>query len=132
MFILKGDVLQESKGIRRWSINLFTSPINTFVDYNQWLERFDTQLNEPTNQNSLLVPKVVRPTNKKLYSKTLGTSVLDIVKLLKHFLYLQNIFVLVKNNFRPIYFLVYSSDCFSLFYCSPCVRCQGRNYYTTI
>ena len=53
MFILKGDVLQESKGIRQWSINLFTSPINTFVDYNQWLERFDTQLNEPTNQNSL-------------------------------------------------------------------------------
>ena len=25
----------------------------------------DTQLNEPPNQNSILVPKVVEPTNKK-------------------------------------------------------------------
>ena len=35
------------------------------VDYNQWLERLDTQLNEPTNQNSKKFPKVVKPTNKK-------------------------------------------------------------------
>ena len=30
-----------------------------FVDYNKWLKRLDTQLNEPTNQNSLKVAKVV-------------------------------------------------------------------------
>ena len=29
------------------------------------LKRLDTQLNEPTNQNSLKIPKVVNPTNKK-------------------------------------------------------------------
>ena len=33
-----------------------------YVDYNQWLRRLDTQLNEPTNQNSL---KVVKPMNKR-------------------------------------------------------------------
>ena len=36
-----------------------------FVDYNQWLKRFDTQLNKPTNQNLMKVPKVIKPTNKK-------------------------------------------------------------------
>ena len=30
----------------------------------------DTQLNEPTNKNSMKVPKVVKPTNKKtLFNK---------------------------------------------------------------
>ena len=29
-----------------------------FVDFNEWLKRLDTQLNEPTNQNSRNVPKV--------------------------------------------------------------------------
>ena len=38
-----------------------------------WLKRLDTQLNKPTNQNLLKVPKVVRSTNKK----TLGTSVIN-------------------------------------------------------
>ena len=28
-------------------------------------ETLDTQLNEPTNHNSVKVPKVVKPTNKK-------------------------------------------------------------------
>ena len=37
------------------------------VDYNLLLKSLDTQINEPTNQNSI-VPKVVKPTNK-----TLGT-----------------------------------------------------------
>ena len=32
------------------------------VDYNQWLERLDTQINEPTNKNLIKVPEVV---NKK-------------------------------------------------------------------
>ena len=35
------------------------------VDYNQLLKRLDTQLNEPTNQNSIKVPKVGKLTNKK-------------------------------------------------------------------
>ena len=29
------------------------------LDYNYWLKRLDTQLNESTNQNLLKVPKVV-------------------------------------------------------------------------
>ena len=60
-----------SKGIRQWSINLCTSQIiihkiSSTVDYNWWLKRLDTQLNEPTNKNSTKVPKVVNPTNKKI------------------------------------------------------------------
>ena len=39
--------------------------ITTFVDNRQFFKRLDTQLNEPTNPNSLKVPKIVRPTNKK-------------------------------------------------------------------
>ena len=35
------------------------------VDYNQWLKRWDTQLNEPNIQNLTQVPKVVKPSNKK-------------------------------------------------------------------
>ena len=34
--------------------------------YNLWLKRLITQQNEPTNQNSIKVPKVVKPTNKKM------------------------------------------------------------------
>ena len=51
--------------------------IPTSVDYNYWLKRLDTQLNETTNQNSLKVPKVVNPMNKKTILKTLGTSVIN-------------------------------------------------------
>ena len=39
--------------------------ITPSVDYNYWLKRLDTQLNKTTNQNSLEVPKVVMPKNKK-------------------------------------------------------------------
>ena len=35
------------------------------VVFNLWLKRLDTQLNEPTNQNYIKIPKVVKPTNKK-------------------------------------------------------------------
>ena len=35
------------------------------VNYNWWLKRLDTQLNEPIDQNSIKVPKVAKPTNKK-------------------------------------------------------------------
>ena len=45
------------------------------VDCNQWLKRLDTQLNKPTNHNPF--PKIVKPTNKKRYTKTLGTSVIN-------------------------------------------------------
>ena len=51
--------------------------INSSVDYNKWLKLLDTQLNEPTNQNSIKVTKVVKHMNKKaLLDKTLGTSVI--------------------------------------------------------
>ena len=49
--------------------------------FNYWQKRLDTQLNESTNQNSLRVPKVVKPTNKKRYYKTLETSVIDSLKI---------------------------------------------------
>ena len=42
------------------------------VDYNQLLKRLDTQLNEPANQNSLKVPKVVKPMNKKTFLQDFG------------------------------------------------------------
>ena len=35
------------------------------VEYNYYLNRLDTQINEPTNQNLILVPKVVKSKNKK-------------------------------------------------------------------
>ena len=43
-----------------------TQKINPSVDYNWWLKRFDTQLNQSTNQNLIKVPKVVNLTNKKM------------------------------------------------------------------
>ena len=39
--------------------------ITPSVYLNQWLKPLDTQPNEKTNQNSIKVPKVVMPTNKK-------------------------------------------------------------------
>ena len=38
--------------------------MNPSIDYNYWLRRLDTQLNETTNQNLIVVPKVVKPMNK--------------------------------------------------------------------
>ena len=35
------------------------------VDYNYLLNFLDTQIDEPTNQNSIKVPKVDKPTNTK-------------------------------------------------------------------
>ena len=35
--------------------------------YYYWLKRLDTQLNEPTNQNLIEVPKVAKPTKKEHY-----------------------------------------------------------------
>ncbi len=50
--------------------NSSTSPtiihkITSSVDYNLCLKRLDTQINEPTNKNSIKVPIVDSPTNKK-------------------------------------------------------------------
>ena len=50
--------------------------ITPSVVYNWWLERLDTQLNKPTNQNSLKVPNFVHQRIRKRYYKTLGTSVI--------------------------------------------------------
>ena len=44
---------------------IYISNKDASVDYNQWLNRLDTQLKEPINQNSTKVNKVVKPTNKK-------------------------------------------------------------------
>ena len=41
--------------------------ITPSVDHNKWLKRLDTQLNEPTNQNSIIIQKVVEPTNNKTF-----------------------------------------------------------------
>ena len=39
--------------------------ITPSLDYHLKFKYLDTQLNEPTNQNSIEVSKVVEPTNKK-------------------------------------------------------------------
>ena len=39
--------------------------ITPSVDNNSWLKRLNSQLNEPTNHNSIKVPKNVKPTNEK-------------------------------------------------------------------
>ena len=64
---------------------MYTSPmmickITHSVDFNKWLKRLNTQLNERTNQNSQNVTKVVKSTIKKRDFKTLGTS-----KIIVHF-----------------------------------------------
>ena len=61
---------QGSKGIRQWLINWRTSSalihkVTLSVNYNYWLKRLDTQLNEPANQNLIKASKVVNQTNKK-------------------------------------------------------------------
>ena len=52
---------------------MMTHKITPSVDYNLWLKRLDTQLNEPTNQ----IPKLLSQRIRKRYNKTLGTSVLN-------------------------------------------------------
>ena len=43
---------------------MYILKITHSVDYNKWLKRFNTQLNEPTNLNLIKVPNIVKPTNK--------------------------------------------------------------------
>ena len=52
--------------------------ITSSVDYNYLLKSLDTQPKEPTNQNSIKVPKVVKQRVRKHYYKTLGTSVINV------------------------------------------------------
>ena len=42
-----------------------THKVTPSVDENKWLKRLNTKLNKTTNQNSVKVPKVVMPKNKK-------------------------------------------------------------------
>ena len=47
--------------------------ITPSVDHNKWLKRLDTQLNEPTNQNSRKVPKSqLNQRVRKRYCKNFG------------------------------------------------------------
>ena len=46
--------------------------ITPSVDYNQWLNRLDTQLNKPTKIKFMKVLKVVKPTNKNMLIKNFG------------------------------------------------------------
>ncbi len=72
---------QGSKGIRQWTINCCTSrmmlhTITPFAikisSWNVWTFNLINQL----IKIQLKVPKVVKPSNKKVYFKTLGTSVI--------------------------------------------------------
>ena len=68
--------MQGSKGIRQWLINLCRSTtiihkITPSVNYNQCLNRLDIQLNKPTTQNTIKVPKV-ESTDKKTLFKNFG------------------------------------------------------------
>ena len=47
----------------------------------KWLKRLDTESNEPIKKNQLKVPKVVEPTNKKSFYKTLGTNIINSPKI---------------------------------------------------
>ena len=57
---------QGYKGIRQYntSSNMKHKIIHS-VDYNWWLKRLDTQLNETTNQNYIKVPRIAKSKNKK-------------------------------------------------------------------
>ena len=52
----------------KWLKHINTHKYNKLIYRfrNKWLKHLDTQLNKPTNQNSGKVPKVVKPTNKKM------------------------------------------------------------------
>ena len=49
--------------------------INPSVDYNQWLNRLNSQLNEPIK--NFKNPTVVKQTKTKSYYKTLETTVIN-------------------------------------------------------
>ena len=53
--------------------------VTNCVDYmcRLWLKRLNTELDQPTNQNSIKVPKLLGQRIRKRYHKTLGTSVMS-------------------------------------------------------
>ena len=55
----------------------FKGIITSSLDYNYWLKRLESQLNKPKNPFSKKIREVIKPTNKKHYSKTLDTSVIN-------------------------------------------------------
>ena len=56
---------------------MMTHKITFSVDNNKWLKRLDTQPYEPTNQISIKVPKIVKPTTKNTSFLTLWTSIIN-------------------------------------------------------
>ena len=48
---------------------MMINKITPTVDFNMWFKHLDTQ---PTHQNSIKVPKVVKPTNKKNVNLNFG------------------------------------------------------------
>ena len=82
--------------------------MNPSVDYNQWLKRMNTQLNEQTNQNSLESSKLLSQRIRKRFYKTLGTSVtnstLPTLSLREHPLYRKSeVFRDFKKHIQYIY-----------------------------
>ncbi len=67
-------------GIDKWPLNSCSYPmmIHKITSRLQlWVNCGDTQLNKPTNQNSIKVPKVVKPANREHFFETSGTSVIN-------------------------------------------------------
>ena len=67
--------IQESKGIRQWSINWCISSIMIHkiipsVDYHYMLKRLDTQLTKPTNQNLISPPTLLSQGIRRHYYNT--------------------------------------------------------------
>ena len=57
---------------------MITHKIIPSVNYNKWLKRLNTQLNELTKKNSIKVPKVgIYKKLRKRYFKTLVTRVIN-------------------------------------------------------
>ena len=67
---------QGSKGIRQWSINWCTSQMMIHKLPFLWItiSGHFNHSKKPTNRNVIKVPKVIYPTNKKRFYKTLGTA----------------------------------------------------------
>ena len=55
------------------NISMMIPKITLSVNYNNlWLKRLDTKHIEPANQNSIKVPMVVKPMNKKTLLQNFG------------------------------------------------------------
>ncbi len=56
---------------------MITHIITPSVDKNKWLKTLNTQLNKPTNQNSVNTVKFLSQQIRKRNCKTFGTSVIN-------------------------------------------------------